>query len=176
MSVRKIAIVGAECTGKTTLAQALGAELSALVLPERLRLWCESRGRTPQRDEQAHIVRLQQEDEARAQQEAARRGLAWVLCDSTPLVTSLYSRLHFADDTLEADALAWQQGYALTFVTGIDVDWVSDPQRDGPQARARFDALLRELLVSGRLQGCELSGPLPCRIAAAHDALRRASL
>jgi Flp pilus assembly CpaF family ATPase len=45
----KIAILGAECTGKTTLAQALATALDgcrgrAVWVPETLRDWCQQNG------------------------------------------------------------------------------------------------------------------------------------
>jgi thymidylate kinase len=67
-----IAIVGAESTGKTTLAQALCEALQARSgrrvawVPEVLRGWCERAGRTPLAHEQASILRMQHEQIAAA--------------------------------------------------------------------------------------------------------------
>ena len=54
-----IAIVGAESTGKTALAQALAGRLSGVAVPELLRAWCDREGRTPRPDEQADIAAAQ---------------------------------------------------------------------------------------------------------------------
>ena len=56
-----IALLGAESTGKTTLAQALGHALaeagrSVAVVPEYLREFCDRHARTPRADEQALIA------------------------------------------------------------------------------------------------------------------------
>ena len=62
---RCIAIVGAESTGKTTLAAALAPRLAADTglkvawVPELLREWCHHVGRTPHPHEQASILRGQ---------------------------------------------------------------------------------------------------------------------
>ena len=58
---RRIALLGAESTGKTHLAEALAERLraqgqSALVISEVLRAWCERQGRTPHVHEQAGIA------------------------------------------------------------------------------------------------------------------------
>ena len=55
-----IALLGAESTGKTTLAAALGVALAAegrdaVVVDEYLREFCAREGRTPRRDEQAGL-------------------------------------------------------------------------------------------------------------------------
>ena len=59
----RVAIVGAESTGKTTLAHALAQRLAADTglrttwVPEHLRAWCSERGRTPRPGEQPAIAR-----------------------------------------------------------------------------------------------------------------------
>ena len=47
MTPQLICLLGAECTGKTTLTQALAAHYGALWVPEYLRVFCDQHGRTP---------------------------------------------------------------------------------------------------------------------------------
>ena len=88
----RIAIVGAESTGKTALAQALAervADLSGLRctwVGEWLRSWCEREGRTPRPDEQAAIAQHQQ-----GLIELAAANHELVVCDTTALMTAVYS-------------------------------------------------------------------------------------
>lgn len=176
MSVRtaplRVAIVGAECTGKTTLATALAERLPAIRVPERLREFCEERGRTPTAAEQPGLVREQLAREADAVERAARAGLAWVLLDSTPLVTALYSVEIFGDDALVEAAVAHQRGYALTLCTDIDVAWQADGiQRDGPAARAAFHARLRDALRVHAVPHHLVRGDAKTRLASAHSRL-----
>ena len=142
---QRIALLGAESTGKTRLAAELAAHLNdlghdALHVPEYLREWCEREGRTPRPDEQADI----------AQQQAQRilqANAAWVIADTTPLMTAIYSEMLFADTSLYPSALAHQRMYDLTLITGLDLPWVADGlQRDGPQVRAPVDAMVRSTL------------------------------
>ena len=85
-----IAIVGAESTGKTTLAAALAMRLAAETgrrvawVPELLREWCEHSGRTPLIHEQASILRAQHE---RIDAAAASHDI--VVCDTTALMTAV---------------------------------------------------------------------------------------
>ena len=146
---RRIAIVGAESTGKSWLVQALAEVLRARgqtvhTVPEALRLWCEREGRTPQAHEQAAI--------AHAQAEAVLGHTAGtVLADTTPLMTAVYSEHFFGDARLSADALAHQRLYSHTLLTGLDLDWQPEWLREGPAGRQPVDRLLRE-----RLQGAGL--------------------
>ncbi len=143
----KIALLGAESTGKSELAYALADALNqreqrACAVPEYLREWCEQHARTPRIDEQLQIAR-----EQRDRIEAACAVTPWVIADTTPLMTAIYSEFVFSDTSLYDWALAYQRGFDLTLLTGLDVPWVADGiQRDGPHVRSRVDALLRQRL------------------------------
>lgn len=143
----RVAVIGAECTGKSTLCAVLAARLPGLALPEALRTFGERYGRTPQANEQAALVDEQIALEALGLQRAAAAAVDWLISDSSPLATALYSLDLFDDDRLLAAALEHQRGYALTLLAAADLPWEADGfQRDGPRARERFDALLRATL------------------------------
>ncbi len=147
-----IAVLGAECTGKTQLCAALGARLPALVVPEYLRDWCELKQRTPERCEQLHIIDGQLEAEHRACEQARRSGLRWVVVDSSPLMTAVYSLEYFDDDSLCEQALAHQLHYRLSLVADSAIQWIADGwQRDSPQRRASAQSRLLALLNSAGL-------------------------
>ncbi len=177
-----IAIVGAESTGKSWLAKAMAERLgrdtglACAAVGEWLREWCDREGRTPRRDEQADIARIQH-----ARIDAAAQDHAVVLCDTTALMTAAYSRLLFQDDSLLADALVQQRRMSHTLLMALDIPWVADGlQRDGPQVRAPVDTLLRGWLVDHRLPFSVVGGQGPARLAAGVDAIapalrRRAS-
>ncbi len=142
----KIALLGAESTGKSQLAQALCARLQQSGLAvhrvdEYLREWCDTHQRTPHQDEQLHIAETQM---ARV---LAAPAHAVVIADTTPLMTAVYSQMLFNDDSLNALALAHQSLYDITLLTGLDLPWVSDGlQRDGPHVREPVDAAVRQML------------------------------
>ena len=163
----KIAILGAESTGKTTLAQALVAALDgcrgrADWVPETLREWCQQRGRTPHRHEQ-HAIAL-----AQASRVATAATVSWLLVDTTPLMTAVYSDLLFHDASLYPFALAHHACFDLTLLTSLDLPWVPDGlQRDGMQAQRAVDTRLREVLHQHALPYCVVSGQGAARTAAA---------
>jgi nicotinamide riboside kinase len=169
----RVAIVGAESTGKTTLAQGLAARLAAATgqrvawVPEVLREWCVQVGRTPQAHEQASILRAQHE---RIDDAATRHAI--VVCDTTALMTAVYSGLVFGDRSLDERALALHARMDATLLTALDLPWVADGlQRDGPQVRAPVDAALRELLARGRLPFAVIGGTGEGRLEQALAAL-----
>jgi nicotinamide riboside kinase len=143
--VNRVAVVGAESTGKTTLCQALARTMGGLTFAEPLRQWVLHQGRVPTQDEQAQVLVMQRQAEAEATARAQSTGLRWVFCDSSPLVTAAYSQYYFNDVSLFEDALSHHQScYTATlFCTPDGVPWTPDPgQRDGPDARERVHLLL----------------------------------
>ena len=172
---RCIAIVGAESTGKTTLAAALAERLRAADagrvawVPEVLREWCDATGRTPLAHEQGAILRAQHERIAEA---AATHD--WVVCDTTALMTAVYSTLVFGDDSLQQRAAELHaRTAAVTLLTALDLPWVADGhQRDGPQVREPVDALLRALMQRHRIGYGVVAGHGERRVQQAMDALR----
>ena len=171
-----IAIVGAESTGKTNLAQSLSLQLAAAtglrckVVPEFLRDWCVAAGRTPQAHEQPTIARTQTE-----QIDAAALCHDLVLCDTTALMTAVYSQMLFQDDSLLASGLAFHRRCAVTLLTAIDLPWIPDGlQRDGPHVRGPVDASIRAALSSADLNWHLIAGQGQSRVTAALQILQPA--
>ena len=145
----KIALLGAESTGKTRLASELAARLrvqgkSVAVAAEVLREWCQREGRAPRPEEQLPIA---QEQERRVDE--AESSNAIVIADTTALMVAIYSGMLFEGGELHRFALERQRHYDLTLVTGLDLPWVPDGlQREGPHAQRQVDALLRRALAT----------------------------
>lgn len=168
---RLVALLGAECTGKSTLAEALAAHFDAGLVTEYLREWCEAHGRTPLQHEQAHIAAEQQ-----ARIEAAARRHDLVFCDTTPLITALCSEHYFQDPSLTAAALALQRLFALTLLCAPDLPWQADGiQRDGPAVRAAFDARLQRVLRDADLHATLIQGDGGHRLQTAVAAVKALS-
>lgn len=168
-----IALLGAESTGKTALAQALSEQISQLTglattwVPEHLRLWCDQQGRTPQAHEQRAIAEQQQQLIT-----AAAASHAVVVCDTTPLMTAVYSQMVFNDHSLNAWALQLQRGHAITLLTALDLPWQADGlQRDGAQVQLPVDNLLRGMLMAHGLPWALVGGRGEARLASALDAV-----
>ena len=167
----RIALLGAESTGKTSLClgitsalQSLG--LNATAVPETLRDWCDAKGRTPHAHEQAAIA---------AQQAERIFSIAsgWVVADTSPLMTAVYSDYVFKDKTLYEPALLQQAQFDLTLVMGLDLPWVADGlQRDGAHVREPVDTLLRQALQSAGLPFKVIYGQADARLSAALMAIR----
>ncbi|KQP43337.1 AAA family ATPase [Pseudorhodoferax sp. Leaf274] len=175
MTAPRVALLGAESSGKTALSQALaqslaGRGLAVELVPELLRQWCMDAGRTPRQDEQDGIARAH----ASAIDAAGARAPDLLIADTTPLMVAVYSDLLFGDRSLYPFALAHQGGYALTLLMGLDLPWVADGlQRDGPHVQAPVDALVRAALQGAGLPYQVVYGNGPARLARAERALHQ---
>lgn len=174
-----IAVLGAESTGKTWLAQALSEHLTRTTglrctwVPEWLRQWCHERGRTPHQHEQPLIAQTQQAHIAQA-----ARSHDIVVADTTALMTAVYSLQVFGDETLRGPALQHHRAVDLTLVTGLDLPWVADGhQRDGPQVRGPVDATVIQWLQAAELPYGRVIGQgqarLQCALQACEPAVAR---
>ena len=170
-----IALIGAESTGKTTLARALAERLAAqgrrvARIDEVLREFCDREGRTPRPDEQAGIAR----EQSRRIADAARMHDV-VIADTTALMVAVYSQMLFDDESLLPGALAEQARCRATLLTALDLPWVSDGFiRDGAHVRAPVDALLRAALHRAGVGYSVVAGHRDQRLANAERAVAAA--
>jgi nicotinamide riboside kinase len=179
-----ITLLGAESTGKTTLALALRDALlnepsaftahitkpSVAVVPEYLREFCDRHGRTPYQQEQSQIA---EEQTRRIESAAASNDL--VIADTTALMIAVYSDQVFGDTSLYPSAQEAQKRYALTLVTALDLDWRPDGlQRDGPHVREPVDARVRAALERAQCAYSVIYGRDASRVSAALACVERA--
>ena len=177
----RIAVLGAESTGKSQLAGELAGALrsqgrSVSLVGEYLREWCDVNGRTPRAEEQALIAHEQVR-----RVEAADGGHPpatnhatdpIVLADTTALMTAVYSELLFNDASLHDFAIAHQRSYGITLLTGLDLPWMADGlQRDGPHTQEAADSLLRAVLGRASLAYQVVYGKGPARLENALHAI-----
>jgi NadR type nicotinamide-nucleotide adenylyltransferase len=164
----RVAILGAESSGKSTLAEALAAHYGTVWVPEYLREFVETEGRVPFEEEQAGIARTQLARE----QAAVARASRFLFCDTTPLMTAIYSRMYWNRVDEELAALAASHDYAFTFVAAPDGPWVPDGlQRDSDEVRQAVHRLVIATLDEARIPFVQLTGSLPQRLRQAEALL-----
>lgn len=140
----RIGLIGGECSGKSTLAAALGTALPACVVPEALRDFVEHEGRAPHLSEQPKVFAKQVE---REEEIAGTCHTKWLVADPAPLMIAAYSLAYFDDDHLLEAALSHASGYQAIVWCDPAIPWQSDGnQRDGADRRAQVDGLIAELV------------------------------
>ncbi|WP_051971690.1 AAA family ATPase [Massilia sp. 9096] len=161
----RIAILGAESTGKSTLAETLARRHRTLWVPEYLREFVDTTGRVPYEDDQSGIARTQRAREDACARELAGRPGALLFCDTAPLMTAVYSRFYWGRVPPDLLALEAAHDYALTLVAAPDLPWVADGlMRDSEDVRARVHATLLEVLDARGIAHVLVEGDLPQRV------------
>lgn len=129
--VRRVAILGGESTGKSTLAARLATALDTVHAAEYGReLWEHKQGQLVA-DDMLHIARTQVAREKQLAPTAQRL----LLCDTTPLTTLLYAQAMFGHACPELEALA-QRPYDEVLLCAPDVPFIQDGTRRDEAFRA----------------------------------------
>jgi HTH-type transcriptional regulator, transcriptional repressor of NAD biosynthesis genes len=169
--VKRVLLVGAESTGKSTLAAALAETYGTLWNPEYGRPYTEI-GRDPAAPwtsaEFTSIARLQcwYEDFLAG---FARRVL---FCDTDAFTTALFHDAYLGHPT-DAFAELVSRPYDLTVVCGTDVPWAHDGIREFEEIRAwMHERYLDHARAAGR-PWLLVEGPPEFRLAAACEAVDR---
>lgn len=146
--VPRLVLLGAESSGKTTLATALADALNTAWVPEFGRLLHEQKNGKLVYEDLLYIGQRQQGLE----DEATRQTRSWLICDTNAATTALYSYYYFhrCDPALQRLAQACRTRYAHTFVCQPTVPFEVDGWR-GPEMLRQFQhgAILMQLDLLG---------------------------
>lgn len=172
----RLAIVGPESCGKSTLAQALTASLNAAGVAARgveeyARDYYAARAYAPTPDDVQAIARGQLEREAQA-----ARHTEVLVCDSTALTCVIWAEVAFGRASPELAALNRPRDYALTFLACPDLPWQPDPLRSHPDQRDWLFGLYRAALDAAGVIPVPIRGLGEARLDAALAAIRQAGL
>jgi len=169
MTALRVAILGTASSGKSTLAAALAARYRSVWVPEYLREFVDTQGRVPVAEDQFHIASTQV-----AREEAALAAANhYLFCDTTPLMTAIYSRHYFHGVDAQLAALVERHRYDVTLVCAPDIPWVADGlQRESEDVSRIVNRLLFEELEARAIPYLLVSGEADARIAQVGQLLR----
>ena len=152
--VKRVCLIGAESTGKTTLAQALAEYYRTCWVAEYGREYTEHKLAEEgnydnwRSEEFVHIAAIQCERE----EEAARRADRVLICDTDAFATSIWHRRYIGECSPEVENIAAQHRRPdLYLVTDVNTPFVQDGIRDGELIREwMHEAFVAELTAQGR--------------------------
>jgi NadR type nicotinamide-nucleotide adenylyltransferase len=170
--IARVCLLGAESTGKTTLAAALAGAYRTVWNPEYGRVYTEV-GRDPEAPwtsaEFAHIARVHCWYEDFLAATAAARVL---FTDTDAFTTAVFHEAYLGRPAHGFEELVARR-YDLYLVCGLDVPWARDGYREFEEARRRHhDVYLAHAVASGR-PWILVAGPPDVRLAAARVAVDR---
>jgi NadR type nicotinamide-nucleotide adenylyltransferase len=159
MTVRRLALLGGESSGKTTLARALADALHTVWVPEYGRQRWEELRETLSVDELLAVGRRQ----VALEDEYARRAHDWLVCDTTALTTLQYCLHDHGTAPAELVALA-HRPYDLSVLCEPDFDFVQDGCRRDDGFRAAQHAWTAARLAGMGMPSIGVSGSVEARV------------
>ena len=164
-----VVLMGAESTGKSTLAKALAEHFGTTWVHEYGREHYELKDGRLDLDDYVEIARVH-----RTREEEARRGTnGWIFCDTNAITTMTFSHLYDRDSRPELREMAAGciGRYGLTVVCDDDIEFEQDGWRDTAEWRSRMQGIiLADLAVRG-IPYVVASGGLEQRISTVEAAL-----
>lgn len=170
MTVKKILLIGAECTGKSTLAHALADKHNTTYTPEYLRTYLEQKptGYVCTFDDLTPIAQGQMDSEQRAVVTANR----YCFIDTSLLLLHIYSQ-HYFNKTPDIILKHLNNQYDLILVTDeIGITWIDDGMRDLPNGREQMRQTIIKELENRQLHYHTISGNLENRIKQVRELLK----
>lgn len=171
----RVAIVGPESSGKSTLAAELARRYGTLHVGEYVRPYLDLLGRTEGTlDDIEAIARGQ----LAAEDALAGHTNRILFCDTNLVATIVWSQMLFGQCPQSVVEANVRRRYALVLVTAPDVPYTADPQRCQPDLAERqaFFAKTLAILETQGVVPTVIDGPWEGRLAKALEALEAISL
>ncbi len=164
----RVVVTGSECTGKTTLAEALAGHYGTAAIPEYARRFVDEQRRAPNASDVETIARGQLELEASLA--TSTQGI--LVLDTDLLSTVVYSRHYYGDCPSWIEDSLRARPADLYLLCDIDVPWVPDgDQRDRSDRREEMQQLFRQALLDRDLDFIEIRGDHENRLDQAIEAI-----
>jgi len=166
----KLALVGPECSGKSTLAKALSEYWDEPFVQEYSREYLAELGRNYNQDDLLEIAKGQLEKEY----EVAEKANYFLICDTNTLVVKIWAEVRFgrAQNWIERQFL--EKPYQLYILCGHKgIDWEYDDLRENPDDRENLYDLYRKALVKAGKRFIEVEGTTEERLERIHKSLKR---
>lgn len=133
-SIMKIAIVGPESTGKSTISAQLAAHYDTVWVPEYAREYCERLSSPCTWQDEINMFTGQLYLEEKLLPSA--RSL--IICDTTFITVKIWSEHMFGSAPQEVLDKLVAHTYDFYLLMDIDLPWQEDPLRDFPHMREHF--------------------------------------
>ena len=172
-SCQRIAFVGPESTGKTTLSERMAFLHHTEWVREYMRLYLQEKW-----DKQCAVCTWEDllpiaKGQVRLENEALSKAKQYLFCDTCLLELVIYSYIYYGkcEPIIEQHALSHK--YDHIFLTYIDTPWVADDLRDKPHEREEVFAFFKDFLEKKSIPFHLLKGNLDNRVEQINQKLKR---
>jgi HTH-type transcriptional regulator, transcriptional repressor of NAD biosynthesis genes len=171
--VKRICIVGAESTGKTTLAEHLALHYKTKWVPEYGREYCAEKwkdGVTTDMWATEDFITIAHE-QCRREDALAREANKVLICDTDPFATGIWHERYLDKRSNEVESIANARKYDLYILTGNEIPFVQDGLRDGEHICHWMHNRFIEALDESHRPWISVAGPLSVRVREATRAI-----
>lgn len=141
-NIKKIAIVGPECTGKSHLSKVLSEHYNTVWVPEYARGYIDNLIAPYQQSDLIKIAHGQIRLEDQWENDANRL----LICDTNLIVIKVWSEYKYGTCDPFIIETIQERRYDLYLLTYIDIPWEDDPLREHPDKRDElYNIYLKEL-------------------------------
>jgi NadR type nicotinamide-nucleotide adenylyltransferase len=130
----KIAVVGPESTGKSTMSAFLAEHYHTVWVPEYAREYCEKLTEPPTLQDEINMFYGQ----LALEQEYLPKANKMLICDTTFITVKIWSDEMFGRSPQEVLDELPKHPYDFYLLLNIDLPWEDDPLRDFPHMREHF--------------------------------------
>lgn len=152
--IKKVVVIGPECTGKSELSEFLAKHFHTQWVKEYARSYLETLGRPYKESDLLKIAKGQ----LRSEDEALEKAREIIVCDTNLLVIKIWSEFKYGRCHREIINLISTRKYDLFLLTNIDIPWQHDPQREHPDKRAALWKIYKSELEKQNTPVVEISG------------------
>ena len=154
MDIKKIAVVGPESTGKSTLTAALASHYDTVWVPEYARDYCAKLTEPCSWQDEINMFYGQLDLEKQTLPKANKI----LICDTTILTVKIWCEHTFGRSPQEVQDKLLKDPYDFYLLMDIDLPWEEDPLRDFPDLREYFMEIWHQELHSLNADYVVISG------------------
>lgn len=158
MSIKKIAIVGPESTGKSALSAALAEHYNCHWVPEYAREYCGKLVGPCTYEDELNMFKGQLQLEDSLLKKSQQEGKSLLICDTIVLTVKIWTEEVLKIPTPFVLEELKNRKYDLFLLCNIDLPWEEDPQREFPHKREYFLELWKKELIDLNLNYTLISG------------------
>lgn len=168
-TVKKVAVIGPECTGKSELSEFLASHFNTSWVPEYARGYIDNLVRPYAQHDLLAIAHGQ----IRIEDQWARDSNTVLICDTNLYVIKIWSEFKFGNCDEEILKHVATRKYDLYLLTYIDLPWEEDPQREHPDKREQLYQIYLNEMKKQPVPFVEIKGERELRRKTAVDAVEK---
>lgn len=165
--IRKVVVIGPECTGKSELSEFLATHFHTEWVPEYARGFLDNLVRPYQQHDLTTIAHGQ----LRLEDKSLLHSNRVMICDTNLYVIKIWSEFKYGTCDPEILKLISERRYDLYLLTYIDIPWQEDPLREHPDKRQQLYEIYLKEMKNQSVPYVEITGERSARQQKAIDAV-----